>query len=338
MMWRATQTPKDDYMRVLVTGGAGYVGSHTVRKLAESGHDIVIYDNLSSGHSYSVRNFQCVFADLADAPALTHALEGVDAVVHFADLSIVEDSLRDPRRYFDANVRGGLELLNLIVEKQIRYFVFSSSAAVYGVPAVIPIPESVAPQPISPYGTCKLTMELALESYSKAYGLRYVSLRYFNAAGADEGGAIGESHHPETHLIPRVLEAAASPERRVSIYGTDYPTPDGTCIRDYIHVNDLADAHVAALEHLFRNGDSAVLNLGTGTGHSVLEVVTMAEQVCGCTLGKSLYPRRLGDPPILVADPRKAQDLLGWQARRSLQQIVETSWSWTRAKTLLAKF
>lgn len=313
-------------MRVLVTGGAGYIGSHATRALARRGHDVVIYDDLSTGHRELARGFRLVEGGVGDAGTLRPALSGIDAVMHFAAKSLVPESMRDPRKYFENNVRDGLVLLNTCVEAGVKKFIFSSTAAVYGVPEKSPITEDARKQPVNPYGFSKLAFEYALQSYDSAYGLRFVSLRYFNAAGADDSGEIGELHEPETHLIPNALKAASG-DGELHIFGTDYDTPDGTCIRDYIHVSDLADAHVLALEHLERSGASGILNLGTGKGSTVFEVVRAIEGVTGRELPKRVTGRRAGDPPTLLADPSRAEQLLGWKAKKSLHDMVASSWN-----------
>lgn len=315
-------------MRVLVTGGAGYIGSHVARELRRRGHTAVIYDNLSRGRADFARGFELIRADIRDRSALDAALRGVDAVMHFAALIEVGESERDPQRYFDNNTVAALDLLKATHEAGIRIFVFSSTAAVYGIPQAVPIPESAPREPVNAYGASKLCVELALEAFGRAYGLRYAALRYFNAAGADESGEIGEAHVPETHLIPRVLDAVAGQCDELQIYGDDYPTPDGTCIRDYIHVTDLAEAHVMAIDHLASGGESAAFNLGTGDGHSVKQVISTVESVTGRTLKKRVMPRRAGDSPVLVADPSLAQRVIGWKPTRSLLQMVESAWRW----------
>src|SRR5512146_621819 len=268
-------------MNVLVTGGAGYVGAHAARKLALAGHTPVLYDNLSNGHRRLAQGFELMVADIGDAATLAPVLKRVEAVMHFAAFAEAKESVEDPRRYFDNNVRSALTLLNATLASGIRKFIFSSTCAVYGVPARVPITADTPRQPINPYGATKLMLEYALESYSVAYGLRSVCLRYFNAAGADESGEIGELHDPESHLIPIALQVVAGMRDQLQIYGTDYPTADGTCVRDYIHVNDLAEAHVAALEYLNAGGDTTALNLGTGKGTSVKEIADEVERVTG---------------------------------------------------------
>jgi UDP-glucose-4-epimerase GalE len=318
-------------MRVLVTGGAGYIGSHAARELARNGHSVLIYDNLSTGHRFLAEGFELVEADLRDSAAAASALRGVDAVMHFAAHSIVSESVQNPRKYFENNVRSALSFLNVVVDAGIKYFIFSSTCAVYGVPREIPISETTSREPVNPYGASKLLLENALEAYSQAYGLRSVRLRYFNAAGADQSGEIGELHQPEFHLIPCTLQAAAGQRHHVDIFGTDYPTPDGTCIRDYIHVSDLAQAHVRALEYLAEGGPSTALNLGTGEGHSVLELVSIAEEITGRAITKQIGPRRAGDPPVLVADASRAYEALQWKPSRSIRDIVSTAWNWMQA-------
>jgi UDP-arabinose 4-epimerase len=274
------------------------------------------------------QGFELVEGDIADEAKLRPVLARVDAVMHFAAHAYVGESVENPRKYFRNNVLGSLSLLNSVLDAGIRRFVFSSTCAVYGIPDQIPIPEQTPREPVNPYGASKLFFENALEAYSRAYGLRSVRLRYFNAAGADESGEIGEIHDPETHLIPLALAASAANGPELQIYGSDYPTPDGTCLRDYVHVNDLAEAHVRALQHLENGGDSLATNLGTGRGRSVLEVVQAAENATGQPVRRKIGPRRPGDPPVLVADPAKAQSVLGWTAKRNLADIVSSAWTW----------
>ena len=313
---------------VLVVGGAGYIGSHTARALRRHGYNVIISDNLSRGHRFLAEGFELIVADIADPDPLAGVLKRVSAIMHFAADSQVGESVVNPRKYFRNNVEGGLSLLNAAVDADVRRFIFSSSCAVYGIPAHVPITEDTPRQPVNPYGVSKLFFENALESYGRAYGLRSVSLRYFNAAGADEGGMIGEVHDPETHLIPSALKAITGERGPLELFGEDYPTPDGTCIRDYIHVNDLAEAHVLALQHLDTLKDSARYNLGTGQGASVREVIATIEEVAGTTVPRRMGPRRPGDPPELVADPSRAQKALNWKATRSLRDIVQTAWDW----------
>jgi len=323
-------------MVVLVVGGAGYIGSHTARALRRHGHDVVIYDNLSTGHKHLARGFELIEADIAEEGKLADALKRSQAVIHFAASAYVGESVENPRKYFRNNVEAGLFLLNATIDAGIRTFVFSSSCAVYGVPPKSPITEDIPRQPINPYGVSKLFFENALEAYGRAYGLRSVRLRYFNAAGADESGELGELHDPETHLIPLALAAAAGLGPDLQVFGTDYPTPDGTCIRDYIHVNDLAEAHVLALHYLIEGGVPVALNLGTGDGSSIKQVMTAVQAATGAHVPWRAAPRRPGDPPALVADPSNAARILEWKPSRTLGDIVATSWNWMRQNTALA--
>ena len=329
-------------MAILVVGGAGYIGSHAARALRRSGYEVVIYDNLSTGFRGLAHGFELIEGDIADAARLRPALARVDAVMHFAAHAYVGESVENPRKYFQNNVLGALRLLNSALDAGIRRFVFSSSCAVYGIPGQISITEQTPREPVNPYGATKLFFENALEAYGRAYGLGSVSLRYFNAAGAEdsenESGEIGEMHDPETHLIPLALAASIGNGPALQIYGSDYPTPDGTCVRDYIHVNDLADAHVRALQYLEtqpeeksrdeKSGDSLAVNLGTGRGHSVLEIIQAVENATGRPVRRTVGPRRPGDPPVLVADPAKAQEVLGWSAQRNLADVVSSAWRW----------
>lgn len=318
-------------MRILVTGGAGYIGSHTAKLLAQAGHEPVVYDNLSTGYAWAVRWGPLVEGDLQDHDRLRQTLidYAIDAVIHFAASAYVGESMHNPRLYFQNNTGGTLSLLGAMLEAEVEAIVFSSTCATYGHPQVVPIPETHPQVPINPYGESKRCVERILDWYGQAYGLRWAALRYFNAAGADPEGELGEAHDPETHLIPLVIQAALGQRSQVDIYGTDYATPDGTAIRDYIHVLDLAQAHGQALDWLHDQGKSLVLNLGTGQGHSVREVVQMVEQVGGRPVPVCETDRRAGDPPILVADARQAQATLGWTPRYSdLKTIVETAWAW----------
>jgi len=322
-------------VKVLVVGGAGYIGSHAAHALKRRGYEAIIYDNLSTGHESLAAGFEFIKADVLDSARLAAALRGVDAVMHFAAHAYVGESVTNPRKYFHNNVEGALALLNAVIDAKVKKFVFSSTCAVYGMPERIPITEDTPRQPVNPYGATKLAFEYALEAYGRAYGFRYVSFRYFNAAGADEGGTIGELHDPETHLIPCAFEAIRGKRPALDIFGDDYPTPDGTCIRDYIHVNDLAEAHVLGVEYL-QNSDSIALNLGTGTGNSVKEVLSAVERITGKKVPARIAPRRPGDPPQLVADPSKAKKLLKWEATRSLDQIVATAWKWAEKTSAAA--
>jgi UDP-glucose-4-epimerase GalE len=315
---------------ILVVGGAGYIGSHTARTLRQHGHEVIIYDNLSTGHKFLADGFELIVGDIADEEKLAHALKRVTAVIHFAAHAYIGESVENPRKYFRNNVDAALTLLNTTIDAGVRAFVFSSTCAVYGVPSKIPIAEDAPRQPINPYGVSKLFFESALEAYERAYGLRSVRLRYFNAAGADESGEVGELHDPETHLIPLALAAAAGTGPELKLFGTDYPTPDGTCIRDYIHVNDLAEAHVLAVQHLLNGGAPLALNLGTGEGYSVKQVLGTVQEVTGNAVPCCMAPRRPGDPPVLIADPSRAEKLLQWKSSHSLYDIVSTAWKWMR--------
>jgi UDP-arabinose 4-epimerase len=317
-------------LAVLVVGGAGYIGSHAARALRRARYQVIIYDNLSTGFRRLADGFELVEGDIADPARLHSVLKRVDAVMHFAAHCYVGESGTDPRKYFRNNVVGALALLNAAVDAGVRHFVFSSTCAVYGVPVKVPITEENPREPINPYGATKLAFENALEAYDRAYGIRSARLRYFNAAGADDSGEIGELHDPETHLIPLALQATLPDGPELQVFGSDYPTPDGTCLRDYIHVNDLADAHVRALQHLEQGGNSLAVNLGTGRGNSVMEVIQAAEAATGQPVRRKVGPRRPGDPPALVADPSKANQILGWTAKRNLTDIVESAWNFMR--------
>jgi UDP-arabinose 4-epimerase len=323
-------------VKVLVVGGAGYIGSHTARVLRRAGFEVRIYDNLSTGFEFLAKGFELIVADVHDSKKLLAALQGCDAVIYFAANHFVGESVVNPRKYFRNNVEGGLSVLNTVVDSGNKYFIFSSTCAVYGSPEEMPITEQTPRLPVNPYGISKAFFEQALESYDTAYGLRFASLRYFNAAGADESGEIGECHDPEPHLIPLTLRAAAGFGGELQLYGDDYPTPDGTCIRDYINVLDLAEGHVKALQHLMAGNPSFTVNLGTGQGSSVKEVISTIEEVTGKKVLYRIVPRRAGDPPALVADPRKAQQLLQWKAKRSLRDSVSTAWKWLQVQQAMA--
>jgi len=313
---------------VLILGGAGYIGSHAARTLRRHGHEAIVYDNLCTGHAFLADGFELVVGDIADTATLSPVLRRVDSVMHFAGHAYVGESVENPRKYFRNNVEAALALLNACVDCGVRRFVFSSTCAVYGIPAKVPIAEDTPRQPVNPYGVSKLFFENALEAYDRAYGVKFASLRYFNAAGADEGGMIGELHDPETRLIPSALLAASGARGELELFGADYPTPDGTCVRDYVHVNDLAEAHRLALQHLGSGKDSIALNLGTGKGYSVKEVLKKVEEVTGRPVPARVVARRPGDPPSLVADPGRAEKVLQWKAKRSLDDIVRTAWNW----------
>jgi UDP-glucose 4-epimerase len=318
-------------MNILVTGGAGYIGSHTVLELVGRGHRVVVLDNLSKGHRAALQGVELVHGDTGNCVLVRELFKKheVEAVVHFAASSLVGESVRQPAAYYHNNLVKGLALLDAMVEAGVRCLVFSSTAAVYGEPVEAPIPEGHPTVPTNPYGATKLALEGAMRWYGEAYGLRCVSLRYFNAAGADPSGEIGEDHDPETHLIPLVLKAAAGLLPHLEVFGADYPTPDGTCVRDYIHVSDLATAHVLALDALAAGAPSAVYNLGNGNGYSVLEVIQTAEEVVGRPISVKYGPRRPGDPASLVAGSARIMDKLGWQPRfADLKMIIETAWRW----------
>ena len=319
---------------VLVTGGAGYIGSHTCKALAAAGYSPVALDNLVHGHRWAVRWGPFEQADLADREAIERVLRRHDigAVIHFAAYAYVGESMADPGKYFRNNVAHTLNLLEAMRAVGVGRIVFSSTCATYGVPEAVPIAEGERQLPVNPYGESKLFIERALYWQGAAHGLRWTALRYFNAAGADPDGEIGEDHDPETHLIPLAIETALGRRRELQVLGTDYPTPDGTAVRDYVHVTDLADAHVRALRHVESEGPSGALNLGTGRGHSVREVIAMVERVSGRKVNARNAPRRAGDPPVLVAAPGRARELLGWEPRwSSLETIVQTAHRWHSA-------
>ena len=315
-------------MNVLLTGGAGYVGSHAVRELVAAGHSVVVYDSLVTGHSALAEGFPLIVADIADRDALRDALRGVDAVMHFAASASVSESMRNPQKYLRNNVTAALHLLETAVECHIKLFIFSSSCAVYGVPDTLPIVESSATRPLNAYGETKLILERALAAYSHANLMNYVALRYFNAAGAHVDGSLGEHHDPETHVIPLAMKAALGKGPRLRVFGSNLPTKDGTCIRDFIHVSDLGLAHVKALDYLARGGPSISLNLGTGKGTSILELLSLMEKVMDKPVPCEFSQPRLGDPPALYADPRLAMATLHWEPRFDLEDILRTAWSW----------
>ncbi|HXM61820.1 MAG TPA: UDP-glucose 4-epimerase GalE [Terriglobales bacterium] len=321
-------------MKVLVVGGAGYIGSHTARVLRKAGLEVLIYDNLSTGFDFLAKGFETVIGDVHDSKKLLDSLKQVDAVMHFAANHYVGESMINPRKYYRNNVEGGISLLNAIVDsgKKDMLVIFSSTCSVYGSPTKMPITEDDPLTPVNPYGVSKVFFEQALQSYDTAYGIRYAALRYFNAVGADESGEIGECHEPEPHLVPLALRAAAGFGPELQLFGTDYPTPDGTCIRDYTNVVDLAEAHVKAHQRLLAGNPSFVVNLGTGNGSSVKEVIAAVEEVTGKKVPGKIVPRRPGDPPALVADPARAQELLQWKTKRSLLDSVSTAWKWMQRR------
>jgi UDP-glucose-4-epimerase GalE len=317
---------------ILVTGGAGYIGSHAVKALRAAGLSPVIFDNISTGHESFVRDTPIVRGDVRNRADLEGAFGSfkIEGVLHFAGKALVPESHQKPEIYYDVNVIGGLQLLNVMRDRGVKHFIFSSTCATYGIPENVPIREDSPQLPISPYGESKLAFERALHWFHHSFGLEYLSLRYFNAAGADPDGDFGEDHDPETHLIPLVLDAAAGRRAEVQILGTDYPTPDGTCIRDYIHVSDLAEAHVVGLQALIAGRiQSQPMNLGTGKGFSVREVIESARRITGRNFSVRESARREGDPPVLVGAVDRAREVLGWRARQSdLDFIVKTAWNW----------
>jgi UDP-glucose 4-epimerase len=322
-------------MKIFVTGGAGYIGSHVVKDLGEKGHTILVYDNLSTGHGGSVLYGDLIVGDLADTGLLSKTIKEYtpDAVIHFAASIQVEESVRNPLKYYANNTVNTVRLLDTLVKNRVRFFLFSSTAAVYGIPDKIPVKETAQLRPINPYGASKVMIEQVLKDLDHAEeSFSYISLRYFNVAGADPGGRIGQKYREATHLITRALKAAKSELAGLQIFGTDYDTPDGTCIRDYIHVNDLADAHVIALEHLFSTRKSEIFNCGYGHGASVKEVVQEVKRLTGVDFAVQETGRREGDPPALVADSRKIKTRLGWEPKHDdLPFIIETAWNWEKS-------
>lgn len=321
---------------VFVTGGAGYVGAHCCKAFAAAGWNVVVYDNLTRGWRDFVKWGRLIEGDIRDADGLSAALAEVrpDAIAHFAALAYVGESVGDPGAYYDVNTRGTLNLLQAMAAQGLDKIVFSSTCATYGSPDRLPITEDTPQAPINPYGASKLFVERMLRDFGHAHGLRSVALRYFNAAGADPDGEIGERHQPETHLIPLAIAAARPGDSALTVFGDDFATADGTCIRDYIHVADLADAHVLAVRHLLDGGASDVFNLGTETGTSVNGVIEAVQRISSNAVRHSYGPRREGDPAVLVASAAKARDLLGWQARRSdIATIIEHAWNWHQAES-----
>jgi UDP-glucose 4-epimerase len=319
-------------MRILVTGGAGYIGSFAVRLFQANGHEVWVYDNLSVGHRAAVPAERLIVGDLSEAHRLDHSLmlHRIEAVVHFAAFTYVGESVREPAKYYQNNLVNTLTLLECMRRQGVGRIVFSSTAATFGEPESVPITEEHPQQPINPYGRAKLMVEHALADYAAAYGLAFAALRYFNACGASADGQLGEDHTPETHLIPLVIQAAMGQRPHIEVFGTDYPTPDGTCVRDYIHVEDLASAHLLALEKL-QPGQGLKFNLGIGRGYSVREVIRTVEEVTGKPVPVKEGPRRPGDPAVLVASSDRIQRELGWRPRwTDLRAIVETAWNWHR--------
>lgn len=323
--------------KILVTGGAGYIGAHTVKQLKKEGFDVLVLDNLVYGHREFVTGVEFVEADLADTQMLSSlfSAHSIEAVIHFAAYAYVGESVSDPAKYYQNNVSSTLNLLRTMLASGVKRIIFSSTCATYGTPDQVPITEDHPQVPINPYGASKLMVERILRDFDFAYGFRSVVFRYFNAAGADPAGDIGEWHAPETHLVPLVLDVAAGQRELVHVFGTDYDTPDGTCIRDYIHVSDLANAHVLGLRYLLGANGSVALNLGNGRGFSVREVIESAEQVTGKPIRWSASPRRSGDPPILVGSAARARKVLGWKPEfDSLELILSTAWEWHRRQQM----
>lgn len=320
-------------MAVLVLGGAGYIGSHTVDRLVEQGQDVVVVDSLVTGHKAAVRPEAKFYqGDLADKPFMRKVFSEnpeIDAVIHFAAFSLVAESMKDPLKYFDNNTAGMVKLLEVMHEFNVNYIVFSSTAATYGIPEKMPIKEDDPQNPINPYGESKLMMEKIMRWADQAYGVKFVALRYFNVAGAKPDGSIGEDHHPETHLLPIVLQVAQGKREKLQIFGNDYNTPDGTNVRDYVHPFDLADAHILAVDYLRKGNESNVFNLGSSTGFSNLEIVEAARDVTGKPIPAEMAPRRGGDPDSLIACSDKAREVLGWKPQfDDIHKIIETAWAW----------
>lgn len=320
-------------MSVLVLGGAGYIGSHTVDRLVEAGKDVVVVDSLVTGHLAAVRKEAKFYqGDLADKDFMRKVFTenpDIDAVIHFAAFSLVAESMKDPLKYFDNNTAGMVKLLEIMNEFDIKYIVFSSTAATYGIPEKMPIYEDDPQLPINPYGESKLMMEKIMRWADEAYGIKFVALRYFNVAGAKPDGSIGEDHHPETHLLPIVLQVAMGEREKLQIFGDDYNTPDGTNVRDYVHPFDLADAHILAVDYLRNGNESSAFNLGSSTGFSNLEIVKAAREVTGKEIPAEIAARRGGDPDTLIAASEKARKVLGWKPEfDDIHKIIETAWKW----------
>ena len=318
-------------MKVLIAGGAGYIGSHCVKMMMDLNYEVVVIDNLSTGHQASI-NSKLYIGDIRDSQFLDQVFlqEKIDLVIHFCAKSLVGESVLKPLDYFDNNVYGTLQLLQAMKKANVDKIVFSSSAAVYGEHEIMPITEDFPTIPTNPYGETKLMMEKMMKWAEKAYGLKYVSLRYFNVAGACEKGEIGEDHHPETHLIPLVLEVALGKREKISVFGNDYPTKDGTCIRDYIHVSDLIEAHIQAALYLLNGGSSQIFNLGSENGFSVFEIIATAKKVTKRNIPYYVVERRAGDPAKLIASSNKIKEVLGWVPKKSIEEIVQTAWEWHR--------
>jgi UDP-glucose 4-epimerase len=319
--------------RFLVTGGAGYIGSHVVKALSEKGYEVLTYDNLSTGHEWAVLYGKLVKGDLSDKDLLNNVIREFrpDAVMHFAALIQVEESVREPLKYYRNNTVNTLNLLEVVIENGIRNFIFSSTAAVYGIPERIPVDEDAILNPINPYGSSKAMVERILRDLSNSDNFNYISLRYFNVAGADHNRRIGQAYKASTHLITRALKTAKGEFNKLQIFGTDYPTPDGTCVRDYIHVDDLADAHLVGLQYILENGKSGIFNCGYGHGYSVKEVVNMVKKVTGIDFTVENAQRREGDPHVLIADNAKIKKILDWKPRYDdLEYIIRTAWEWEK--------
>ena len=318
-------------MKILVTGGAGYIGSHCCKELSKKGFQPVTIDNLVYGHEDFVKWGEFFKGDVGDPAPLKKCLDQhkIDAVMHFAAYAYVGESVEDPVKYYENNLRNTIQLLHAVLDHKIKYFVFSSTCATYGHPQKIPIDEDHPQNPINPYGKTKRMIEEIMQDYQNAYGLKYISLRYFNAAGADPDAEVGEDHDPETHLIPLVLDAAIGKRKDIKVFGTDHETPDGTCIRDYIHVTDLAQAHILALQQLMDGADSNAYNLGNGQGFSVLEIIERARKITGKNITVENSDRRPGDPPVLIASNEKAVKELGWKPQYAdIDDIIGTAWKW----------
>jgi UDP-glucose 4-epimerase len=317
---------------ILVAGGAGYIGSHVCKMLKEKGYDVIILDNLSHGHRSFAKYGEFILGDIADESLLDLVFTNynIEAVMHFCAYIEVGESVKDPNKYYKNNVSNTITLLNAMLKHNVKYFVFSSTAAVYGMPERIPIKEDDPKAPINPYGRSKYMVEQILEDYDQAYGLKSIRFRYFNAAGADESLEIGEAHEPETHLIPLILDAACGVRESIKIFGTDYETKDGTCIRDFIHVNDLADAHIKGLEYLMSENKTDYFNLGNGSGYSVREVIEKVKEITKIDFKVEETGRRPGDPAYLIADNEKARKILNWEPKYDLEAIIKTAWNWHR--------
>ncbi len=317
-------------MNILVTGGAGYIGSHAVAALCERGHQAVVVDNLVKGHRAAVGDAKLYVGSIGDEQFMDRvfAENKIDGVMHFAAFSLVGESMSQPYEYYNNNVCESMHLFHSMVKNGVNHIVFSSTAATFGEPLEIPISEKTPQNPINTYGETKLAMEKMLKWFGAAYGLNSICLRYFNVAGAHPSGKIGEDHRPETHLIPIVLQAAAGRRESISIFGDDYPTADGSCVRDYIHVTDLADAHILALEYMMRKNCSDAFNLGSGGGYSNLQILETAKRVTGRPIPSKIEARRPGDPPVLIASSDKAERLLGWKRKYGIEEIISTAWKW----------